>query len=1313
MASSDAPSGCEYQVFLSFRGPDTRTGFTDVLFHSLTSAGIRVFRDDEELRVGERIDGSLWRAIDNSRIYIPIFSRTYASSQWCLRELTQIVVNTFKSEGTKEILPIFFDVNPDDVKLKTPLYRDAVLNLEHEKKLSPEQVNAWREALMEVDAIKGWEVKKYKGHGELINLVVEEVVKKLKTKHRSVTEHLVGIDDRVVAVSKLLDVNSGGVRLVQIYGMGGIGKTTLAKVVFNQLSSDFGKYCCFLEDVRAKSSRDVDLIELQKKLLSEIGHPAGTRSIDEINYGMKRIEEVLHNKKVLLVLDDVDNYEQVEKFVGKSPLYSGSRILITTRNKDVLQIHRPKEYQMLEYEMELMSSDHAFQLFSKHAFDRDSPSDEYKELSREIVYATGRLPLALEVIGSLLYNKKKQEQWKKTLKELRRAPHDGVFGKLRISYDALSFEQQQIFLDIACFFIGENRANAIYMWEDCELLQDDGVDVLHSMCLIKIVENKFWMHDQLRDFGREIVRKENHMNPEKRSRLWIHKDIVDTITTKKKKKNVQTLDIDLRRSRVKDIKSEEIGRFENLRCLKLNGGTFVGNLAVCLTKLRWIFWSHPPRMSNSTNVHFKNVVVLRISYHDFMDDSKLQSLIETAIKLKVLSVESCPRITKTPKFSGYLNLERLTFTNCSNLRRIDDSIGKLKCLIKLKIDMCNHLEDLPEELGDLVNLEHFFVKGLEVKKLPDSIWKLKSLRKLRFFGIKNFYLTSFWELPSAIRMLQNLEVLIINTSNLGGQLPSEIGSLPSLKILDLSFTSVSGVPKTVGMLPRLQRLELRLCNEIQELPALPTSLTHLLASSISLRVVPDLSNLANLVELNLNEEGGRGCCTGELRGFGRLSKLTKLSLGLCNVPATELASLHLLKELHLFGLDQETFPQLPLSLQKLSLNNFNSAASIFPNLRDLLSLELYNCPMQEFQLDGLQLPHLRDFTVQCCGRLKRFRLSNMTKLTCFAVRACPKLAEIQFSWPFELLEHLCLSGCESLERLVYVGEAADDDDESVKEMITCEGRLVLASEALRKLRVFELAACHKILEIHVVGTSESWEVFHVWNHPLLQGIRGLPNLKNLRSLSAHFCAGLEVVEGLDELEFLNLLSVRGCQSLERLIDKSTTRLPNDCHLDISGCEKLREARRGFEGSVTYFKHHKEQQQELKPSRGVSLQPVQEQEQELESHLHQEQEREQELEPSGRVTSQPEQEQEQESHLHEEQEREEEQESHLKQEQQQESHSKQEQEQELKQRRRPGGVSFKCPSFTSSSLCCFHDGNRRGPSFKEVRGRSPSSHKEDG
>ncbi|XP_039158652.1 TMV resistance protein N-like [Eucalyptus grandis] len=165
MGSSEAgtSSGSEYQVFLSFRGPDTRDGFTDCLYHSLTDAGIYVFRDDEELRVGERIDGALQRVINNSSIYIPIFSRTYASSHWCLRELAQIVENASKSSWHKGILPIFFDVEPDDVKLKTPLYRNAILNLEREKNLSTEQVDSWREALKEVDAIKGWEVKKYNG----------------------------------------------------------------------------------------------------------------------------------------------------------------------------------------------------------------------------------------------------------------------------------------------------------------------------------------------------------------------------------------------------------------------------------------------------------------------------------------------------------------------------------------------------------------------------------------------------------------------------------------------------------------------------------------------------------------------------------------------------------------------------------------------------------------------------------------------------------------------------------------------------------------------------------------------------------------------------------------------------------------------------------------------------------------------------------------------------------------------------------------------------------------------------------------------
>lgn len=101
MASSNAGTsfGRKYQVFLSFRGPDTRIGFTNVLYHCLTNAGIYVFQDDEELRVGEEIAGSLAEAINDSIIYIPVFSQTYASSRWCLCELAHIMANISKSEA--------------------------------------------------------------------------------------------------------------------------------------------------------------------------------------------------------------------------------------------------------------------------------------------------------------------------------------------------------------------------------------------------------------------------------------------------------------------------------------------------------------------------------------------------------------------------------------------------------------------------------------------------------------------------------------------------------------------------------------------------------------------------------------------------------------------------------------------------------------------------------------------------------------------------------------------------------------------------------------------------------------------------------------------------------------------------------------------------------------------------------------------------------------------------------------------------------------------------------------------------------------
>ncbi|XP_056161307.1 disease resistance protein L6-like [Syzygium oleosum] len=242
MSSDDVFRG-EYRVFPSFRGPDSRHGFTNCLCHGLVDVGFRVSRDHGELRVGKKMKQELPCAIENSIIYL-------ASGHWCLRELTVMVQQTSKSQGLKEILPIFFDV--EDVKLKTAFFRDAILKLEQEQKLSIVEVEACRKALQEVDELKRWNLKKDDGHRGLIKLVVGVVLHKLKTIHKSVTEHLVGMNDGVADLRKLLAIEASGFWLAIAHGMRGIGKTTLAKVVLNQLLPHSGMCSSFLDDIQEK-----------------------------------------------------------------------------------------------------------------------------------------------------------------------------------------------------------------------------------------------------------------------------------------------------------------------------------------------------------------------------------------------------------------------------------------------------------------------------------------------------------------------------------------------------------------------------------------------------------------------------------------------------------------------------------------------------------------------------------------------------------------------------------------------------------------------------------------------------------------------------------------------------------------------------------------------------------------------------------------------------------------------------------------------------------------------------------------------------
>ena len=142
-----------YDVFLSFRGKDTRQQFTDHLYSALIQAGIHTFRDDNELPRGEEISPQLLRAIEGSRISVVVFSRNYASSRWCLDELVKIIECRQKIDQV--VLPIFYDTNPSDVRKQTGSYAKAFDEHEEHCKEEMEKVNRWREALTQAANLSG------------------------------------------------------------------------------------------------------------------------------------------------------------------------------------------------------------------------------------------------------------------------------------------------------------------------------------------------------------------------------------------------------------------------------------------------------------------------------------------------------------------------------------------------------------------------------------------------------------------------------------------------------------------------------------------------------------------------------------------------------------------------------------------------------------------------------------------------------------------------------------------------------------------------------------------------------------------------------------------------------------------------------------------------------------------------------------------------------------------------------------------------------------------------------------------------------
>ncbi|KAL5776141.1 hypothetical protein ACOSP7_009067 [Xanthoceras sorbifolium] len=941
----------KYDAFLSFRGEDTRNSFKSHLYRALSSRNILTFVDDK-LKRGDEISLALLKAIEDSKI-----------------SLVKII--DCKKMNGQIVVPVFYHGNPSDVRKQTGSYKDAFQKHEQEfqqdndKKL---KLQKWRAALTEASNLSGWDSSVIWPESRLVDEIVKDISQKLNDiSSPSEYEGLVGINSRIDKVKSLICIGMSDFRIVGIWGIGGIGKTTIAESILYQSSSQFeGQY--FIANVREESGKPNGLVHLREKVLSKI---LEEEYVDLGTNILQFTKDRLQRKRVLIVLDDVSTLKQLEILAkGLNGFGPGSRVIITTRDKQLLCNYGVDKI----YEVEAFDKHEALQLFRKYAFKDDHPCKDLTVFAEKVVdYAKGN-PLALKVVGSSLHQKSKQ-QWESALLKLNKISNPEIHNLLRISFDGLDDEEKDIFLDIACFFKGEHKDSMTQILDGCYFSAEYALSVLVDKSLITISCEKIEMHDLLQEMGCEIIRQESVNKPGKRSRLHNHEDICLVLKRNIGTEAIKGMFLDTSKIRKLDLSSQAFEKMCNLKFLKIYNGTSEYGNPIYFSKvhlprgldhlpdeLRYLYWDGYPSKFLPSNLSLENLVELNLSYSNV---EQLWEGKQEAPKLKRLNLSHSRHLTKIPDLSNIPCLEVIILVCCTSLLYDPISIQHLNDLRFLSLKGCENLRSFPHISGNIrelhlssttieevpssiEGLRELFVLDLSdcasLRNISTSICKLKSLRKLDLKGCSK--LESF---PEILETMERLEDVDLSATAIK-ELPHSIEHLSGLLRLFLrSCKTLAMLPGSLCSLSSLFRLDLSDCSKLERLPenlGNLNSLKHLLVGGTALSRLP--SSVTGLKNLELLE------CSGCSRGLtvppslGLLSSLRKLYLNDCKL--TEIPEdISCLTSLEVLKLSENNFESLPKSIKQLSklrwllLNDCNMLRSLTELPLGLDYLEARNC----------------------------------------------------------------------------------------------------------------------------------------------------------------------------------------------------------------------------------------------------------------------------------------------------------------------------------------------------------------------------------
>ncbi|XP_057836203.2 disease resistance protein TAO1 isoform X2 [Cryptomeria japonica] len=1081
MASTSASKLMEkpsYDVFINHRGPDVKSTLATALYGMLTGMALSVFWDAQELEHGDFLPPTIEAAMRSALLYIAIFSKSYAESPRCLAELSLML-----ETGTR-IIPIFYDVDPSDlrwVEKGKGVYDQAFKEHEQKGGYPVEELLKWKKALHIVSFYTGEVIKSNDDEWRPLKKIRDWVVQEINVP-LEVANHPVGLEEVVKDFEMNIFRSDQSVQIIGIWGMGGSGKTTLAKELYNRKSSLIKKRS-FVSDIREASTKGL-LYKKQKEILENLR--VQNVPFDNIEEGMRTLARHLRSVRVLIVLDDVGHVDQLNALLpAKDKLEWGSLILVTTREYDVL-----KSWGITSiYKMKALDPYYAKQLFCWHAFIQASPQEGFKELVEIFSEACHGLPLSLKVIGAQLYGKSDKEDWKSLLHQIMGILPFDIQKILKISYDSLDDEEKEMFLDAACFFIGEDCSLAIEIWNGLRWSGLLNWEKLLHRCLVELDDdNCIRMHDHIRDMGKDISNKQSPY------RLCFPQQCINIQREDEKEKLPEMAEVNDESGKVDEARvrcshgelmvntNEGIWSLSpslvGLKFLVISGDSFNDVLGEVSRKLVWLRWFQIGQRNLSPGLSLKNLRVLEIyekgEHH--LEELWGETDGDAPLHLRELLISNCRKFQGFPKSIRHFNhLKKIVIVGGYSVTSLPDEFCLLRSLEHLVLEECARLSSLPSNFGNLSNLRHLDLSSCsELRSLPVSFKNLKLLKVLNLVGCSQLRSEDL----SFLEIITKLEYVNLSECQQLEELPRHITNQASLRELHFMGSSLRELPDDIGRLSMLRNM-LIIESPFTRLPTSfggLSSLTKLFIESCPiLKCLPDsLGNLSSLKRLEISHCPVLECLP---QSLGNLCSLTNLTISRC--------------------------PELECLPESLG------------NLSSLKDLEISDCLKLECLPNSLEnLSSLINFDIRDCSKLKRLpdSLGDLSSLTNLEIEFCPDLEVSPKSFrQLNNLETLHLYGC--LIGEVYFGSAS----------------LPSALNSLKRIYLGETEVCRISFSKDCCPHLESLCVLN--NYPLVE-IDALP--KTLESIYLENCSMLEHIPSFAQLTSLREFQITGCQKIEKI-----------------------------------------------------------------------------------------------------------------------------------------------------------------------------------